>query len=189
MSTSARDQSEGTDGGGAQGGQQQADGVDKADDRQSRMVRVGEKALELAEDALYIVIAALLVAGAAVIAFRGGYQLTKLGDEGTETVVLSLLNDVLLTFIFVELLFAVRSTLVRHEIVVQPFLRVGILVGIKEVVLLAPKAQQQYIELGPEFARTMVEIGIIGGIVLLFSVAILVLRLAERRPAGEPDDG
>ena len=164
------------------------DGVDKADDRQGRVVRVGEKILEIVEDALYLVIALLLVAGAAVIAVRGGYQLTKLGDEGTETIVLSVLNDVLLTFIFVELLFAVRSTLVRHEIVVQPFLLVGILVAIKEVVLLSPKAQQEYLTEGPEFARSMVEIGLLGGVVLVFSVAIFILRRSDGQPATEASE-
>ena len=164
------------------------DGVDKAEDRQGRAVRVGEKILEILEDALYLVIAVLLVAGAAVIAVRGGYQLTKLGEDGTETVVLALLNDVLLTFIFVELLFAVRSTLVRHEIVVQPFLLVGILVAIKEVVLLSPKAQQEYLTRGPEFARSMVEIGLLGGVVLVFSVAIFVLRRSDGKPATQASE-
>ena len=89
----------------------------------------------------------------------------------------------LLVFIFVELLFAVRATIVEQRIVAEPFLLVGLLVAIKEIVVLSVSAANEYIADGPKFARAMVEIGILSGTVLLLTVAILVLRRKETEPS------
>lgn len=53
---------------------------------------------------------------------------------------LELLDGLLLIFIFVELLYAVRTSLRSHEIVAEPFLIVGILACIKEIVVLSVEA-------------------------------------------------
>jgi hypothetical protein len=84
----------------------------------------------------------------------------------------------LLIFIFVELLYAVRSCLRSREIVAEPFLIVGILAGIKEIVVLSVEAAT-LLNRGPDFARAVVEIGVLGGVVLVLALAAFVLR--ERR--------
>ncbi len=91
---------------------------------------------------------------------------------------LQVLDGLLLLFIFVELLYAVRACLRSHEIVAEPFLIVGILAGIKEIVVLSVEAAA-LLEKGPAFARAVVEIGVLGAVVLVLAVAALVLR--ERR--------
>jgi uncharacterized membrane protein (DUF373 family) len=91
---------------------------------------------------------------------------------------LEVLDGLLLIFIFVELLYAVRSSLRSHEIVAEPFLIVGILAGIKEIVVLSVQAAK-LLEDGPQFSRAVVEIGVLAGVVLALSVAAFVLR--ERR--------
>jgi hypothetical protein len=53
---------------------------------------------------------------------------------------IEILDGLLLVFIFVELLYAVRSCLRSHEIVAEPFLIVGILAGTKEIVVLSVEA-------------------------------------------------
>ncbi len=87
-------------------------------------------------------------------------------------------DGLLLVFIFVELLYAVRSCLRLHEIVAEPFLIVGILAGIKEVVVLSVEAAT-LLDKGPDFSRAVVEIGVLGGVVLVLALAAFVLR--ERR--------
>ncbi|MDP9466568.1 MAG: phosphate-starvation-inducible PsiE family protein [Actinomycetota bacterium] len=59
------------------------------------------------------------------------------------------LDAILLVFIFVELLYAVRITLKERQIVAEPFLIAGILVCIKEIVVLAVKAPSDYLEKAP----------------------------------------
>ncbi|MDT7731472.1 MAG: hypothetical protein QOK45_1725 [Mycobacterium sp.] len=53
---------------------------------------------------------------------------------------IEILDGLLLVFIFVELLYAVRSCMRSHEIVAGPFLIVGILAGTKEIVVLSVAA-------------------------------------------------
>jgi uncharacterized membrane protein (DUF373 family) len=88
-------------------------------------------------------------------------------------------DGLLLVFIFVELLYAVRSCLRSHEIVAEPFLIVGILAGIKEIVVLSVEAAT-LLDKGPNFSRAFVEVGVSGGVVLVLApLAAFVLR--ERR--------
>jgi uncharacterized membrane protein (DUF373 family) len=95
---------------------------------------------------------------------------------------LQTLDAILLVFIFVELLYAVRITLKERQIVAEPFLVAGILVCIKEIIVLSVKAPAEYIDKGPEFARAMVEVGVLGGLILVLAGAAVVLRRKEREP-------
>ena len=92
------------------------------------------------------------------------------------------LDAILLVFIFVELLYAVRITLKQRQIVAEPFLIAGILVCIKEIVVLAVKAPTDYLEKGPEFARAMVEVGLLGVLVLVLAGTTVLLRKKEKEP-------
>ncbi len=98
-----------------------------------------------------------------------------------------MLDALLLVFIFVELLYAVRITLKERQIVAEPFLIAGILVCIKEIIVLSVKAPEDYIDKGPEFARAMVEIGVLGGLVLVLAAAAVLLRRKEREPEENAD--
>ena len=145
-------------------------------------VRLGNRALVLVEDLVYVSIAVLLAAGAVVLVVKAGIELVNgIGESGTDSQ-LETLDAILLVFIFVELLYAVRITLKERQIVAEPFLIAGILVCIKEIIVLSVKAPADYISKGPEFARAMVEIGVLGGLVLVLSGAAIVLRRKEREP-------
>lgn len=146
--------------------------------------RTADRVLSVIEDVIYWAIAVVLVAGALVLLWVQIYAFTKLADEGSETVLVEILDGLLLVFIFVELLFAVRATLRSHEIVAEPFLIVGIIVCIKEIVVLSVQSAKLLSD-GPEFARAITEVGILGGLVLLLSIAMYVLRLRREEAADD----
>jgi uncharacterized membrane protein (DUF373 family) len=146
-------------------------------------VRLGNRALVLVEDAVYVSIAVLLAAGAAVLVVRAGIALYEGAIDGGQDSLIETLDAILLIFIFVELLYAVRTTITERQIVAEPFLIAGILASIKEILLLSVKAANEYLSKGPEFARAMVELGLLGGLILLLSVAIVLLRVKEKQPA------
>jgi hypothetical protein len=86
----------------------------------------------------------------------------------------------------------VRACLRSHEIVAEPFLIGGILAGIKEIVVLAVEAAT-LLKSGPEFSRAIVEIGVLGGVVLVLARAASCCESgAARAPAADisrrPDD-
>lgn len=158
---------------------------DETHDEKDRQ-RFADRVLSIVEDAVYWAIAVILVAGAVALLVAQVKTMFSLLDTPTSNVMLEVLDGVLLIFIFVELLYAVRTSLRSHEIAVEPFLVVGILACIKEIVVQSVEAAK-LVGQGPEFARTIVQTGVLGALVLVLAVAAWVLR--QRRLAGPQDDG
>lgn len=148
--------------------------------------RFADRILSVIEDAVYWGIAVILVAGAVALLVAQVKTMFSLLDKPISTVMLELLDGVLLIFIFVELLYAVRTSLRSHEIAVEPFLIVGILACIKEIVVQSVEAAK-LVGQGPEFARTIVQTGVLGVLVLVLAAAAWVLR--QRHLGGPPEDG
>jgi uncharacterized membrane protein (DUF373 family) len=153
-------------------------GQTKADEDEEDRQRVADRVLGMLEDGVYWAIAVVLVAGSVALLVAQFNTMLRLRNTPVSTVMIEILDGLLLIFIFVELLYAVRSCLRSHEIVAEPFLIVGILAGIKEIVVLSVEAAT-LLEKGPEYARAVVEIGVLGGVVLVLALAAFVLR--ERR--------
>jgi uncharacterized membrane protein (DUF373 family) len=150
----------------------------KADEDEEDRQRVADRVLGLLEDAVYWAIAVVLVVGSVALLIAQFNTMLRLRNTPATTVMIEILDGLLLIFIFVELLYAVRSCLRSHEIVAEPFLIVGILAGIKEIVVLSVEAAT-LLDKGPDFARAVVEIGVLGAVVLVLALAAFVLR--ERR--------
>jgi uncharacterized membrane protein (DUF373 family) len=151
-------------------------------DRQSERVSWGNRLLVLVEDAIYVSIAVLLAAGAAVLVVRSGIALVSGTLQGDKSSLVEVLDQLLLVFIFVELLYAVRTTLKERQIVAEPFLIAGILASIKEIIVLSVTAAEDYIDKGPQFARAMVEIGVLAGVVVALAATAVLLRAKEQQP-------
>ncbi|MEX2291939.1 MAG: phosphate-starvation-inducible PsiE family protein [Mycobacteriales bacterium] len=145
-------------------------------------VRLGNKALTVVEDVVYVAIAVLLSVGAGVLIVQASIALVKGAGAGTSDALLDTLDAILLVFIFVELLYAVRITLKERQIVAEPFLIAGILVCIKEIIVLAVKAPSDYLDDGPQFARALTEVGLLGGLILVLTAAAVLLRRKEKEP-------
>ena len=153
------------------------------------VVRLGNKVLVFVEDLVYVSIAVLLAAGSLVLVVQAAGELVRGASKSGPDALLNTLDALLLIFIFVELLYAVRITLKERQIVAEPFLVAGILVCIKEIIVLAVKSPTEYLDKGPEFARAMVEVGLLGVLVLVLAAAAVVLRRKEREPAENSNTG
>jgi uncharacterized membrane protein (DUF373 family) len=151
----------------------------KNEDDQEDRQRFADRLLGFLEDVVYWAVAVVLVIGSVALLVAQFNTMLRLRAAPASTVMLEVLDGLLLIFIFVELLYAVRSCLRSHEIVAEPFLIVGILAGIKEIVVLSVEAATLLKE-GPEFSRAIVEIGVLGAVVLVLAVAAFVLRERQR---------
>jgi uncharacterized membrane protein (DUF373 family) len=150
---------------------------DDEEDEEDRQL-FADRVLGLLEDAVYWSIAVVLVIGSIALVVAQFNRMLQLRNTAASTVMVQILDGLLLIFIFVELLYAVRSCLRSHEIVAEPFLIVGMLAGIKEIVVLSVEAAA-LLDKGPAFSPAVVEIGVLGGVVLVLALAAFVLR--ERR--------
>jgi uncharacterized membrane protein (DUF373 family) len=150
----------------------------QASEGEKERQRLADRVLSFAEDAVYWAIAGILIAGSIALLIAQFNVMLRLRHAPVAATMLQILDGLLLLFIFVELLYAVRTCLRSHEIVAESFLIVGILAAIKEIVVLSVEAAA-LLENGPAFARAVVEIGVLGAVILVLAVAALVLR--ERR--------
>ncbi|MCZ2804135.1 phosphate-starvation-inducible PsiE family protein [Modestobacter sp. VKM Ac-2983] len=146
--------------------------------------RWGTRALEIGENVVYAGIALFLVLSALVLLFIAGRTTWGMVGDPSQAPVLELLDVLLLVFIVVELLFAVRITVERRELVAEPFLLVGIIASIKEIVVLSVEAAG-VLGKGAEFDDRITEIAVLGVLVVLLGATAWLLRLKER----EPDEG
>jgi uncharacterized membrane protein (DUF373 family) len=146
--------------------------------------RAATRALEVAENLIYAGIALFLVFSGFVLLAVAAKTSWGLVDEFSQTPLLEVLDVLLLVFIVVELLFAVRTTIAKRELVAEPFLLVGIIASIKEIVVLSVEAAGVTAG-GAEFRDRMVEIAVLGVLVVLLGVTSWLLRRKER----EPDEG
>ena len=146
--------------------------------------RRGTRTLEVAENLIYGGIALFLVLSAFALLAIAAKTSWGLVDDFSEIPLLEVLDILLLVFIVVELLFAVRTTVEQRELVAEPFLLVGIIASIKEIVVLSVEAAG-VLGKGEQFRDRVVEIGVLGVLVVLLGVTAFLLRRKER----EPDEG
>lgn len=162
----------------------------EASDEPPRYVRIGNALLAITEDVIYVGIAVLLAVAAGALLVSAASELAEgLTDRGTSEVVLEVLDTLLLVFIVVELLFAVRVILGKREVVAEPFLVVGIIASIKEIIVLSVEAAG-YVGKGAKFEHAIIEVGVLGVLVIILAMAAIILRAKEREPAeGNPMAG
>jgi uncharacterized membrane protein (DUF373 family) len=147
-------------------------------------LRIADRAFALAENVVYGGIALLLFVTALIVLVQAAGQLFSIRETGVQATTIEVLDALLLVFIVVELLFAVRATVIKRELVAEPFLLVGIIASIKEIVVLSVKAAEQ-VGKGATFDDQLKVIGVLGVLVLLLAISAWLLRLKER----EPDEG
>ncbi len=165
--------------------------IEGADENASQAAPVGrlaDRGLELAEDFVYILAALMLLAAAGAVLVATAYGLATHVADGTAEAVVTALDGLLLVFIVLELLAGVRATVAEHRLIAEPFLLVGIIASIKEIVVLTLKVQETRGAAGSEFSDAMIEIGVLGGLVVGLSVASYLVRRKEREPEEEDDD-
>ena len=145
--------------------------------------RRADQALSWGEVAVYFATALILLAGAAILV--GDAVATFVEQMAAGEPVLAAASEVLgillLVFVFVELLGAVRKTLRERRLLAEPFLLVGIIASIKEIVVVAG-AERPKDEGFEAFRNGMVEIGVLAGVVLVLAISALLLRAREEKP-------
>ncbi len=149
---------------------------DRRDDRTTAAV---DRAMHLGEGAVYAVVGLLLVVAAVLALVAVGYELFHELEHGTLDAVTAALDGLLLVFILVELLGAVRATVRERKLVAEPFLVVGIIASIKEIVVSSLDASELE---GDAFTDSMLQIGVLGGVTLLLGLTSFLVRRKEREP-------
>src|SRR5687767_5074733 len=129
--------------------------VPMAKDSPEAISKPVERVLALAENAVYTLVGVLLVAGALAALVVTGYHLVEQIDDGALHAVEVALDGLLFVFILLELLAGLRATIVERQLVAEPFLMVGIIASIKEIVITALQAKEARGKPGEVFEDAM----------------------------------
>jgi uncharacterized membrane protein (DUF373 family) len=156
--------------------------AERSAEREDTIARVSAVVLHIAEDIIYVLTAIVLVGGAFLILGHAIFELVSKVEDGLTKAIEATMDSLLIVFILVELLSAVRSAIDEHFLVAEPFLLVGILAAIKEMVVLATFRIDE-----SKPADVALKIGVLGAIVVALAVATLILRRREREPKESGD--
>jgi uncharacterized membrane protein (DUF373 family) len=152
-------------------------------------VRVIDRSIETGENIAYTFVGLALAVVAFVVLVAVAHRLVLDLDHGTEDAVKTALDGLLLVFILLELLAGVRATITERKLIAEPFLIVGIIASIKEIVVLSLDAKPG--SEGSSFDDRMVAIAVLGVLVFVLSAATYLVRRKEREPEeadGPPTD-
>jgi len=141
--------------------------------------------MEVGERVVYVAVAVILLVGAAVALVAIAWEMATTLDDGALAGVEAALDGLLLVFILVELLGAVRATVVERKLVAEPFLVVGIIAAIKGILVGSLSAGTK---MGEALEDAMIEVVGLGIVVLLLALAGFLIRRKEREPTERADD-
>jgi uncharacterized membrane protein (DUF373 family) len=143
------------------------------------------EAMELLEDAIYGIIALFLLVGGALLLFGAAYLLVEHFTIDTiKDTVVTTLDQALLVFMVAELLHTIRITLRDRSLAAEPFLIVGLIAGIRRILILT--ARNEDVRDPQQFFFFWVQLLLLTLLVLTMVIAVFLWR--RTFPIGEKDD-
>jgi uncharacterized membrane protein (DUF373 family) len=129
------------------------------------------------EDAVYLGLGLLLAAGAVALLVTSGFGFVRSVLAGAfADHVIELLDQVLLIFMIVEILYTVQVSFREHALVPEPFIVVGLIAVIRRVLVLTAEFGE-LLEKGEHiFRNAMLELGLLTVMVIALVVALVLLR-------------
>lgn len=138
--------------------------------------------LENLEKAIYLIAGGLLVVAAFSMLGKAIWELfPTLANAGIRKTALSLLDDLLLVLMLVELLHTIIVSLKTHIIKTEPFLAVGLIAAVRRILIITVEASHLADLTEVVFRRTMIEISILTFTILVLVISIFLVR--KRAPS------
>ena len=127
------------------------------------------------EITLDIALAGVLVIAIALIgADTVGLVTTGINEGGIDSALL-ILDRVLLVFIIAELLYTLRLSLARTQLILEPFLIIGLVAVVRRVLVVTAQAERILSE-GGNLEPILWELGVLAGLVISLAVALSLAR-------------
>lgn len=132
--------------------------------------------LHRGENLVYSVIAIFMLLAAFLLLGETIHEFTHVYTSGSFLgAIIHIVAQMLLALMIVEILHTVRMSLLARQLLPEPFLIVGLIAAVRRILVISLASAQG--ELKPDVFQThMIESGVLGALVLLFVVAIVLLR-------------
>ena len=136
--------------------------------------------VDVVQRGVYYGASALLTLTIVMIFVSTVMNILRVSEVGILQTALTVLDQVLLIFIFVELLDTIGIVAREHEIVAEPFLLVGIIAVVRRILSVTAEAGQTATGTG-EFQNLTTELGVLAALVIALGIALYVTRRTRRR--------
>lgn len=138
-------------------------------------VESARSGLHLVEIALDLTLAAVLLVAVVIIGGEVVHEVVEGIQGGGVEAALKILDRVLLLFIIAELIYTLRISLARSQLILEPFLIIG-LVAVVRRVLIATAQVEQWLVAGRDISPLLYELGALAGLVLSLAIALSLAR-------------
>jgi len=136
--------------------------------------RIVSGILDAFERIAYVAIALALSVPIVMLVFSAAISMLEVSEVGVLETSLTVLDRVLLGFIFVEHIDKVRVTVRERGIfIAEPFLLVGLIAVVRRILLLTAEIERASAE---EFQNMLIELGVMTGLVIVLTVALYFTR-------------
>jgi uncharacterized membrane protein (DUF373 family) len=144
------------------------------------------RAFTRAEDVVYVGVGCLLAASALALLVTAAVGFVQSVLSGALAVrVVGLLDQVLLVFMIVEILYTVQISFREHALIPEPFLIVGLIAGIRRVLVLTAEFGDLVTKGDDAFRNSMLELGLLTLLVLALVWALVLVRRRAPDAAAE----
>ena len=138
-------------------------------------VESARSALRLVEIGLDLTLAAVLLVAVLIIGGEVAHEIAAGVQSGGVESALKILDRVLLIFIIAELIYTLRISLARSQLILEPFLIIG-LVAVVRRILIATAQVEQWLVAGRDISPLLYELGALAGLVLSLAIALSLAR-------------
>lgn len=147
------------------------------DELQPRFVRGVRITLAWIEEALYVIVGLMLLAAAVlvVVGTVSGLISSIRAHQSAVNIGVVLLDRILLTLILAELLHTLRFVVLRGEIVLEPFLFVGLIAVVRRILIITAELEG-HAPSGRALTNQLLELGLLGVLTLALAMAIYLVR-------------
>jgi hypothetical protein len=140
------------------------------------------------EDVVYVGLGVLLAGSALVLLGDGALMFVRALAAGElPNQVIDLLDRILLILMIAEILYTVQVSLREHALIPEPFLVVGLIAGIRRVLVLTAEFAD-LLEKGEQaFRNAMLELGLLTAMIFVLVASLMLLRRREAQPKAPRD--
>jgi uncharacterized membrane protein (DUF373 family) len=142
--------------------------------RRSRLAAI----IRLCERGVYFGVALTLIVTLGMLYYEMAGTVLDVIEAGVLPTALLVLDQILLIFIFAELLSTVGTIVREDEVVAEPFLLIGLIAVVRRVLTVTAEIEQS---LGtPEFESLVLELAVLTVLIIALSGALYFIRRSER---------
>ena len=144
------------------------------------------RAFSRVEDVVYVVLGLLLAASAIALLASAGLAFARsVGDGEVAGRVVSILDQLLLVLMIIEILYTVQISFREHALMPEPFLVVGLIAAIRRVLVITAELSKLAEQDAEVFRHAMLELGLLTVMILALVAALGIVRRRAPGAAAE----